>query len=44
MGVPATGKEVAISVIDIVRVKDGKYAEHWGLNTLSNVLAALAKG
>jgi predicted ester cyclase len=43
MGVPPTGKSVVISVIDIVRVQDGKYAEHWGLNTLSNVLAALAK-
>lgn len=43
MGVAPTGKEVAISVIDIVRVEGGKYSEHWGLNTLSNVLAALAK-
>lgn len=43
MGVPPTGKSVVISVIDIVRVQDGKYAEHWGLNTLSNVLATLAK-
>ncbi|PWE53442.1 ester cyclase [Metarhizobium album] len=43
MGVAPTGKEVAISVIDIVRVQDGKYAEHWGLNTLANVVAALAK-
>ncbi|KRB57076.1 ester cyclase [Rhizobium sp. Root708] len=43
MGIPATGKEVAISVIDIVRVQHGKYAEHWGLSTLATVLAALAK-
>ncbi|WP_416795499.1 ester cyclase [Ciceribacter azotifigens] len=43
MGIPATGRDVAISVIDIVRVEDGRYAEHWGLNTLSNVLAALSK-
>ncbi|CDM62223.1 MULTISPECIES: ester cyclase [Rhizobium] len=43
MGIRATGKDVAISVIDIVRVQEGKYAEHWGLNSLSNVLAALAK-
>lgn len=43
MGVLATGKPVAISVIDIVRVEDGRYAEHWGLNTLSVALAALAK-
>lgn len=43
MGVPATGRDVAISVIDIVRIEDGRYAEHWGLNTLSTVLAQLAK-
>jgi predicted ester cyclase len=43
MGHAPTGKDVAISVIDIVRVQDGKYAEHWGLNTLSSLLAALAK-
>ena len=41
--IPATGRDVAIDVIDIVRVQDGKYAEHWGVNTLSNVLAALSK-
>ncbi|CAO3408570.1 ester cyclase [Azospirillum largimobile] len=42
-GIPATGRDVAIDVIDIVRVQDGKYAEHWSVNTLSNVLAALSK-
>lgn len=41
MEVPATGKDVAILVIDIVRVVDGKYVEHWGLNTLTSALAAL---
>lgn len=43
MGIPATGRDVEISVIDIVRVEGGRYAEHWGLNTLSTVLAQLAK-
>ena len=43
LGCPATGREVAISVIDIVRVEGGQYAEHWGLNTLSSVLTALSK-
>ncbi|WMJ69223.1 ester cyclase [Stenotrophomonas sp. 24(2023)] len=41
MGVPATGREVHIDVIDIVTVRDGRYAEHWGMNTLSEVLAQL---
>lgn len=43
LGVPATLRDVAINVIDIVRVHDGRYAEHWGLNNLAAVLAALAK-
>ncbi|WP_027350660.1 ester cyclase [Halotalea alkalilenta] len=43
LGIPATGRNVAIDVIDIVRVQDGKYAEHWGINTLSEVLSSLAK-
>ena len=41
MGVPATGREVHIDVIDIVTVRDGRYAEHWGINTLTEVLAPL---
>jgi predicted ester cyclase len=41
LGVPATNRRVVIDVIDIVRVEDGKYAEHWGLNTLTAVLASL---
>jgi len=41
MGIAATGRPVAIDVIDIVRIVDGRYAEHWGLNTLAAVLAQL---
>jgi predicted ester cyclase len=41
MGIPATGRSVAINVIDIVRLEDGRYAEHWGVNTLGAVLAQL---
>ena len=29
MGVPPTGKQVEIGVIDIFRVADGKIVEHW---------------
>ena len=29
MGIPATGKEIAISAINMVRIDDGKIAEHW---------------
>jgi len=41
MGIDPTGRAVAIDVIDIVRVKDGRCAEHWGINTLAAVLAQL---
>jgi len=40
-GIPATGRAVAIAVIDIVRVANGQYAEHWGVNSLPTVLAEL---
>lgn len=30
-GMPPTGRSVEIDVIDIVRVRDGKIAEHWGV-------------
>lgn len=41
MGIEATGRPVAIDVIDIVRIANGRYREHWGLNTLAAVLAQL---
>ncbi len=41
MGVEPTGRPVAIDVIDIVRVADGRYAEHWGINNFPSVLAQL---
>ncbi|MGA3683810.1 ester cyclase, partial [Pseudomonas graminis] len=41
LGIPATGRAVSIDVIDIVRVRDGQYVEHWGINSLPSLLAAL---
>jgi predicted ester cyclase len=41
MGIAATGRAVSIEVIDIVRLVDGRYVEHWGVNTLPAVLMAL---
>ncbi|MCS3868295.1 putative ester cyclase [Chryseobacterium ginsenosidimutans] len=44
LGIAATGREISIDVVDMVRLKNGKYIEHWGLNTLSAVLAELRSG
>jgi len=29
MGIPGTDKPIDVSVIDIIRLQDGKYVEHW---------------
>jgi predicted ester cyclase len=35
MGLPPTGSAISVDVIDIVRVRDGKFVEHWNvLDTL----------
>ena len=31
MGIPPTGRQVSIALIDIVRVADGKVMEHWSM-------------
>jgi len=31
MGVPASDKSVEVETIDIIRIEDGKCAEHWGV-------------
>ncbi|WAC12588.1 ester cyclase [Dyadobacter pollutisoli] len=43
MGIPASNKKVVIKVIDIIRLRDGKYAEHWGISNLAEVLQEIAK-
>jgi predicted ester cyclase len=40
-GISPTGKRIEIDVIDIVRLVKGRYAEHWGVNTLPSVLSTL---
>ena len=41
LGAGPTNAPIAIDVIDIVRVRDGRYAEHWGMNNLAAVVAAI---
>jgi len=31
MGVPATGKQIDIAVLDLFQIRDGKLIEHWAL-------------
>jgi predicted ester cyclase len=44
LDISPTGKTVVIQVIDIVRVRNGQYVEHWGITTLPSVLAQLRGG
>ena len=41
LGITPTHRNVSIEVIDVVRIENGRYVEHWGLNTLPLVLANL---
>ena len=40
-GVPATQKKVIMEVIDIIRLKDGKFAEHWGILDIQGLMAQI---
>ncbi len=41
MGHQPTGKEVVFNVMDFVRLRDGKYIEHWGRNDIMQVIQSL---
>jgi predicted ester cyclase len=43
MGIPPSGKRVTINVIDIIRLRNGQYVEHWGMSNLSDIIAELLK-
>jgi predicted ester cyclase len=40
-GIAPTGTEVSISVVDIVRIRDGRIAEHWNVVDRLGLLAQL---
>lgn len=42
LGLAPTQQPVTIDVIDIYRLREGQLIEHWGLTTLSDVMAQLA--
>lgn len=39
--IPATGKSITLSVIDIISVEDGKLTAHWGENNFMAVVQSL---
>jgi predicted ester cyclase len=41
MGIAPTNRFVEIQVIDMIRLEDGKYKEHWGQTDFFEVLRAL---
>jgi len=41
-GIPPTKKSVVMEVIDIVRLRDGKYVEHWGILDMQSLIAQLS--
>ncbi|MFT3893605.1 MAG: ester cyclase [Anaerolineales bacterium] len=43
LNIPATNKKIKIDVIDIVRIQNAKYAEHWGINNFQSVIEELRK-
>ena len=42
MGIPPSNKAVEINVIDIIRLKDGKYVEHWGMSNLADIVKEIS--
>ena len=42
MGIPPTNKRVEIKVIDIIRLHNGKYVEHWGMSNFAEIVRELS--
>jgi steroid delta-isomerase-like uncharacterized protein len=41
MGIPATGKKVSVEVMDMGRVREGQFCDHWGLADMGGLMAQL---
>jgi steroid delta-isomerase-like uncharacterized protein len=41
MGIPASNKAVSVGVADLMRLKDGKVVEHWGLTDMLSMMQQL---
>ena len=44
MGMPATGRKIAVPVADFMRIEDGKLAEHWGVTDTGAMMEQLGGG
>lgn len=42
-GIPASNKNVVMQVIDIIRLKDGKFVEHWNVLDWQHVMMQISK-
>ncbi|MES2726609.1 MAG: ester cyclase [Bacteroidota bacterium] len=42
MGITPSNKKVTIHVIDIIRLRDGKYIEHWGASNFSDIIKEIS--
>ncbi len=42
MGIQPSHKKVTILVIDIIRLRDGKYVEHWGSSNLGEIITQIS--
>jgi steroid delta-isomerase-like uncharacterized protein len=40
-GIPPTGRPATIRVMDVVRYRDGRVAEHWGIVDMAGLMAQL---
>lgn len=41
-GIPASNKKVVIEVIEVIKLRDGKYVEHWGISNLHEVMKTIS--
>lgn len=41
LGMPASGKKITFEVIDIIRLKDGKFVDHWNVLDWQKVMQQL---
>ena len=41
MGIPATGKKLDIEVMDMIRLQNGKFVEHWNIVDWQQVITQL---